>query len=438
MGRRCLVLVFLAVLAAAGPVLGGELVVFAAASLTDALKEIGATYEDSTQVHVTYNFAASNLLARQIAAGAPAELFASADEAKMDWLEQKGAIVKETRVDLLSNTLAIVVAADSRIAIHSEADLARPEVRSIAIAEPQTVPAGIYAKQHLQKLGLWNKVIDRVIPTENVRAALAAVEAGNVDAGIVYRTDAGISKKVRIAYEVPRAEGPKISYPFAVLTSASDEALARRFLDYLASPAGRAVFTRYRLPDSRALISGLARRGARAGGGHLEEGPKPEPGRLEAGATGHFHPPVERQHLLADRGQRRAAADRTAADGLDQRRAKAAVHGPHQRPRPHVGHAELAGGTGDRALGCDRRQEIGLARAESDLAAALDPDPGPHVEGGGLSAGHDSATSDRCSAQSSTPVLRKVFGSPRPTMRPRVSRTTSSQSAIISSASWVT
>jgi molybdate transport system substrate-binding protein len=238
-------LIFLAVLAAAGPVLGGELVVFAAASLTDALKELGSTYEDSTQIHVTYNFAASNLLARQIAAGAPADLFASADEAKMDWLEEKGMVVEGTRIALLSNTLVIVVGADSRLAIHSEADLARPEVRSIAIAEPQTVPAGIYAKQHLQKLGLWNKVIDRVVPTENVRAALAAVEAGNVDAGIVYRTDAGISKKVRIAYEVPRATGPKISYPFAVLTSASDEAAARHFLDYLASPAGRAVFTRY-------------------------------------------------------------------------------------------------------------------------------------------------------------------------------------------------
>ena len=96
-----------------------------------------------------------------------------------------------------------------------------------------------------EKLGLWKQVIDRVIPTENVRAALAAVESGNVDAGIVYRTDAAISNKVKIAYEVPRAEGPKISYPFAVLKSSSDPAAAQRFLDYLASPAGRAVFTRY-------------------------------------------------------------------------------------------------------------------------------------------------------------------------------------------------
>ena len=107
------------------------------------------------------------------------------------------------------------------------------------------MPAGIYAKQHLESLGLWKKVIDRVVPVENVRAALAAVESGNVDAGIVYKTDAAISKRVRIAYEVPRAEGPKISYPFAVLTSSTDETAARRFLDYLASPAGRAIFSRH-------------------------------------------------------------------------------------------------------------------------------------------------------------------------------------------------
>lgn len=218
---------------------------FAAASLTDALKEIGAAYQDSTGVPVRFNFAASNLLARQIAAGAPADLFASADEGLMDFLAKKKRVTEGTRISLLSNTLVIVVGADSRISIQSEADLARPEVRSIALAEPQSVPAGIYAKEHLESLGLWKKVIDRVVPTENVRAALAAVESGNVDAGIVYKTDAAIAKRVRVAYEVPRAEGPRISYPFSVLTSSTDETAARRFLDALASPAGRAVFSRY-------------------------------------------------------------------------------------------------------------------------------------------------------------------------------------------------
>jgi molybdate transport system substrate-binding protein len=229
----------------AHPALGKELVVFAAASLSDALKEIGAAYEESTGVELRFNFAASNLLARQIAAGAPADLFASADEARMDFLGERGLVVAGTRISLLSNTLVVVVETGSRLSINSEADLARPEVRSIALAEPQSVPAGIYAKKHLERLGLWRKLLDRIVPTENVRAALAAVEAGNVDAGIVYKTDAAISKRVRIAYEVPAVEGPRISYPFAVLTTTTDESAARRFLDGLASEAGRAVFKRY-------------------------------------------------------------------------------------------------------------------------------------------------------------------------------------------------
>ncbi len=232
-------------LGTAHPALGKELVVFAAASLTDALQEIGAAYEDSTGVKVRFNFAASNLLARQITAGAPADLFASADESQMDSLETGGLIADGGRIALLSNTLAIVVGANSQLAIRSEADLARPEVKSIALAEPQSVPAGIYAKKHLERLGLWKKVSDRVIPTENVRAALAAVEAGNADAAIVYMTDAAISKRVWIAYEVPVAEGPRISYPFAVLAATGDPSAARRFLDYLASGSGREVFNRH-------------------------------------------------------------------------------------------------------------------------------------------------------------------------------------------------
>jgi molybdate transport system substrate-binding protein len=119
------------------------------------------------------------------------------------------------------------------------------KVRVLALAEPQSVPAGIYAKQYLKAQKLWSKLIDRVVPTENVRAALAAVEAGNADAGIVYKTDAGISKKVRIAYEVARSEGPKISYPFAVVANTQQPEAARRFLTFLESPAAIEVFQKY-------------------------------------------------------------------------------------------------------------------------------------------------------------------------------------------------
>ena len=162
-----------------------------------------------------------------------------------DRLAKRGLLLPGTRRSVLSNTLVVVVPADSQLRIRKPADLASPRIRALALAEPQTVPAGIYAKQWLSKLGLWRKVAARVVPTENVRGALAAVESGNAEAGIVYRTDARISKQVRIAYQVPRKTGPRISYPFAVLANSERKAAARRFLAYLESPGGLAVFRRY-------------------------------------------------------------------------------------------------------------------------------------------------------------------------------------------------
>jgi len=235
----CLVLSLLA----AVPASAAELQVFAAASLTDALKEIAPEYEKATGDKLVLNLGASSTLARQIQEGAPADLFLSADEAKMDGLEKRKLLLAGTRKSVLSNTLVVVVPVDSNLKIAGPADLVA--VRALALAEPQTVPAGIYAKEYLKSKGLWSKVIDRVVPTENVRAALAAVESGNVDAGIVYKTDAGISKKVRIAYEVPKAESPNISYPFAVLAGSERKEAARKLLHYLHSPPALAVFRKY-------------------------------------------------------------------------------------------------------------------------------------------------------------------------------------------------
>jgi molybdate transport system substrate-binding protein len=239
----CLVLAILLLLPAAG--LADELAVFAAASLTDALEEIAAAWEKAGGDKIVLNLGASSTLARQIDEGAPADLFLSADEAKMDSLEKKKLLLPGTRKSLLSNTLVIVVPSDSTLRISRPQDLAGPAVRSLALAEPQSVPAGIYAKEYLRKVGLWSKVIDRVVPTENVRAALAAVESGNVDAGVVYRTDAGISKRVKIAWEVPRDEGPAISYPFAVLAESERPEAARKLLAFLESPPSLAVFRKY-------------------------------------------------------------------------------------------------------------------------------------------------------------------------------------------------
>jgi molybdate transport system substrate-binding protein len=219
-----------------------EIHVFAAASLTESLNEIATAYGKQTGDKVIFNLGASSFLARQIEEGAPADIFFSADEAKMNGLEKKGLIVKETRKSRLSNSLVIVVTADSGLIIKSPTDLVGPKVNRIALADPKTVPAGIYAKEYLEKAGLWTTVAPKVIPTDNVRAALAAVESGNVEAGIVYKTDAAISMKVKVAYSVPASETPAIRYPMALLTEAKESEAGKRFLKCLDSDEAGRVF----------------------------------------------------------------------------------------------------------------------------------------------------------------------------------------------------
>jgi molybdate transport system substrate-binding protein len=227
------------------PALAADLHVSAAASLIDALREIGTGYEKQSGDTLFYNVGASSMLARQIQEGAPADLFISADELKMDQLQQRGLVVKKSRRSILSNTLVIIVPSSSSLKIASGKDLADPAIRNVAVAAPQSVPAGIYAKQYLRKLRVWDKITYKLIPTENVRAALAAVESENAETGIVYKTDALISKVVRIAYEVPASEGPEISYPAAVMADSKQQAAAQRFLDYLQSPPAVEIFRKY-------------------------------------------------------------------------------------------------------------------------------------------------------------------------------------------------
>ena len=216
---------------------------FAAASLTDALTEIARDYENRSSDKVVFNFGASSILARQIEAGAPADLFLSADEEKMNALVARKLIDPRTRVSVLSNKLVIVVPRRGGKSITDPRQLAQPRIRSIALAEPSSVPAGIYAKKYLQSLGIWSAVAKKIVPTDNVRAALAAVVAGNVDAAIVYRTDARISKAVRVVHEV--MNGPRISYPFAVVADAEQPRAARRLLAHLRSQSARDTFARY-------------------------------------------------------------------------------------------------------------------------------------------------------------------------------------------------
>ena len=222
-----------------------DVAVFAAASLTDALKEIAADYQKQSGDKIFFNFGASSILARQIEEGAPADIFFSADEAWMDALEKKSLILAGTRLSRLSNSLVIIVAADSLLKIRSPADLAGSAVKQIALADPRAVPAGIYAREYLQKLHLWAQIEPKVVPTDNVRAVLAAVESGNVEAGMVYKTDAAISGKVKVAFEVPVANGPAISYPMAVVKDSGQPDAAGKFLRYLESDEAGRVFEKF-------------------------------------------------------------------------------------------------------------------------------------------------------------------------------------------------
>jgi molybdate transport system substrate-binding protein len=224
---------------------GSDVNIFAAASLTDALKEVSVAYNKQSHDKIAFNFGASSLLARQIEEGAPADIFFSADEAKMDSLAAKGLILEGTRKSRLSNSLVIVIPSDSNIQIKSAADLADKKIRRLALADPKAVPAGVYSKAFLEKEKLWPAVESKVVPVDNVRAALSAVESGNIDAGMVFKTDAAISKKVKVAYEVPTDIGPKISYPVAVLKNAKQIESAKTFVEYLNSDAVAKIFEKY-------------------------------------------------------------------------------------------------------------------------------------------------------------------------------------------------
>jgi len=217
-------------------------VVSVAASVYDALDEIAGLYRAATGVTVALNAGGSNPLARQIVEGAKAGLFLSADELQMDLVEKAGRIVPGTRTRLLTNELAVVVPQST-----TELTLVRlleGRISRLAMGEPGAVPAGVYGRKWLEHEGAWRRIESRVIPFPTVRAVLTAVEAGRVDAGIVYSTDAATSA-VRVIARVSAKEHPylDISYPAAVIAG-PDEAAARKFLEFLKGPAARAVFDR--------------------------------------------------------------------------------------------------------------------------------------------------------------------------------------------------
>ncbi|MEO6845968.1 MAG: molybdate ABC transporter substrate-binding protein [Chthoniobacterales bacterium] len=221
-----------------------DLQVAAAASLTDALTALAPAFEKETGDKVIFNFAGSNVLARQIQEGAPVDVFISADEAKMSDLVKAGLVEKQAVVPFLSNTLVIVAPTNSDLKILNGRQLVKTEVKHLALAQPDSVPAGIYAKEYLEKVGIWNQLKSRVVPTENVRAALAAVESENAEAGIVYKTDAEISHKVKVLCEISQKEGPHIVYPVAVISASKNKTDAEKFIAFLRSKQAEAKFSK--------------------------------------------------------------------------------------------------------------------------------------------------------------------------------------------------
>jgi len=229
-------------LAIGAPIAAAQpLTVSAASSLSDVMAEVGRAWRTAGGPGVTVNAGGSNVLARQVAQGAPVDVFVSADRAQMDVAAASGRLVPGAIHDVLSNTLVVIVPRRSGIGTLQPTALAGAEVRRIALANPGSVPAGVYARQWLERLGLWARIAPKVVPTVTVRAALAAVRAGRVDAGVVFATDARTAPDVVVAYTVPSADAPVIRYPAAVVRGPR-EADAARFVDFLSSPPARAVF----------------------------------------------------------------------------------------------------------------------------------------------------------------------------------------------------
>jgi molybdate transport system substrate-binding protein len=242
--RRCLAAALL-LIASAAAASAQTLTVYAAASLTDAMKDVDKAWQQAGHPALKFNFAASSTLARQIEQGAPANLFASADEQWMDWSQQRNLIATDTRRDLLGNALVIVAPKDhpAKISIGPDLDLMGvlgPDGR-LAVGDPTNVPAGIYAKQALTRLGLWQAVEPHLARADSVRSALLLVERGEAPAGVVYATDAAVSKGVTIIGTFPESSHDPITYPFAV-TKSGDTPEARALLGYFAGPAAAAAF----------------------------------------------------------------------------------------------------------------------------------------------------------------------------------------------------
>lgn len=233
------------------PVVAGQgrkvdLTVSAAISLKDALDEVDQVYQGQhADVTVRPNYGASGTLQLQIEQGAPVDVYLSAAPKQMDELESKGFLLEGSRRNLLRNSIVLIVPKDSALGLANFQDLVKPEVKRVALGEPTTVPAGKYAQEVLTHFGIYEEVSAKAVLAKDVRQVLTYVETGNVDAGIVYTTDALSSKGVKIVVTAPAGSHDPVIYPVAVIKTAKDPAAAKAFEEFLSGPEARSIFVKY-------------------------------------------------------------------------------------------------------------------------------------------------------------------------------------------------
>jgi molybdate transport system substrate-binding protein len=219
------------------------LTVSAAISLSEALEAVAAAYRVAGGTPVVFNFGGSNALARQIVNGAPVDVFISADEAQMEVVEKADLVRAGTRVPVVANRLVLVV--DSRSRVKAVTDLGVAEIRRIAIGDPVAVPAGVYARQYLERINEWTRLQPKMVPVANVRAALTAVQNGSADAAFVYATDARIAPALRVVATITGPQAPRIVYPGAVVRTSRHPQAAAKFLEFLRTPPALAILEKH-------------------------------------------------------------------------------------------------------------------------------------------------------------------------------------------------
>lgn len=223
-----------------------EVYIVAAASMTDAVKEIGANYEKQhPDVKLMYNFGSSGALQSQIEQGAPADVFISAAQKQMNALEEENLIDKATRKDLLENKVVLIVPKNSTLVLDDFAAAATDKVSKIALGEPKSVPVGQYSEEIFTNLNVWADIKAKAVYASDVRQVLSWVETGEVDCGVVYATDAAISNKVKVLLEAPSGTHKPVVYPAAMVSSSKNPEIAKDFLAYLSQDEQKAILAKY-------------------------------------------------------------------------------------------------------------------------------------------------------------------------------------------------